>query len=86
MELRSQFVSRRKNTPQASRVMAHEEGPKGYFEDERTFRNSFFEMSKMVKVLYEERNARLYGESSKPRKGDGIKGDKPPKGTRGNGD
>ena len=40
----------------------------------------------MVKVLYEERNSRLYGESSKPSKIDGGKGDKPPKGNGGNGE
>ena len=37
----------------------------------------------MVKVLYEERNSRLYGESSKYH---GGKGDKPPKGNGWNGD
>jgi len=56
------------------------------FEDERTFRKLFFEMSKMVKVLYEERNASFYGESSKPPKGDGGKADMPQKGNGGNGD
>jgi hypothetical protein len=60
VEPRSQIVSRRTNTPQASIVMAHEEGPEGMSEDERTFRKAFFEMSEMVKVLYEERNSRLY--------------------------
>ena len=61
---RSQIVSRRTLILQASLVMAHEEGPKGMSEDERTFRKYFFEMSKMVKVIYEERNSRLQGESS----------------------
>ena len=31
-------------------------------------------MTKMVKVLYEERNTRLQGESSKPPKGEGFLG------------
>ena len=80
VEPRSQIASRRINTPQASIAMPHEEGPEGMFEDEKNFRKSFFEMSEMVKLLYEERNSKLYGESSKPPKGDGGKGDKPPKG------
>ena len=53
--------------------MAHEEGLEGMSEDERNFRKNFFEMSKMVKVTYQERNSRLQGESSKPPKGDGGK-------------
>jgi len=40
--------------------MTHEEDPKGMSKDERTFKRSFFEMSKMIKVPYEERNSRLY--------------------------
>ena len=53
-------------------------------EDEKTFRKAFFDMTEMVKVLYEERNTRLQGESSKPPKGEGSlgggsgNGDKPP--------
>jgi len=66
---RSQIVSRRTNTPQASIVVAHEEGPEGMNEDEKIFRKEFFEMSEMVKVLYEERNSRLHGENSKPHGG-----------------
>ena len=65
--------------------MAHKEGNKEMFEDERTFKKTFFEMFEMVEVLYEEKNARLYGESSKPPNGDGGKGDKPPKWNGGNG-
>ena len=56
VEPRYKIVSRRTNIHQASMVMAHEEGPEGMFEDEIHFRKSFFEMSKLVKVLYEERN------------------------------
>jgi len=86
VEPRSQIVSRRANISQASVVMTDKEGPKGMFEDERTCRNSFFEMYEMVKVLYEERNSRLQGESSKPPKGDEGNEDKSPKGNGGNGD
>lgn len=50
-------------------------------EDEKTFRNDFLDMTEMAKVLYEERNSRLQGESSKPPKGEGSSG-----GGDGNGD
>jgi len=66
--------------------MAHEEGLEGMSKDEITFRKDFFEMSEMVKFLYEERNLRLQGESSKPPKGDGGKEYKPPEGNCWNGD
>jgi len=85
VEPRPHIISRRTHTPQASIVMAHEEGDEGMYEDERTFKKAFFEMSEIVKVLYEERNSRLYGKSSKPPKGDGGKGDEPPKGNQWNG-
>lgn len=71
MEPTSQIVSRIINTPQASIVMEHEEVPKEMFEDEKTFRKELFDMSEMVKVLYEERNSILYGESLKPHGGKG---------------
>ena len=45
-----------------------------------------FDMTDMVKFLYEERNSRLQGERSNPPKGDGGNGDQPPKGNGGNGD
>ena len=55
------------------------------FEDEKDFRKEFFDMTHMLKVLYEERNTRLQlGESFNPPKGDGGYGDKPP--NEGNGD
>ena len=60
-------------------------------EDEKASRKAFFDMTQMVKVLYEERNTRLQGESSnplkgdKPSKGDGGDGAKTPKGNGGNG-
>ena len=60
MEPRSQIVSRRTNTPQASIVVAHEEGPEGMNEDENIFRKAFFEMSEMVKVFNEDRNSKLW--------------------------
>jgi hypothetical protein len=40
----------------------------------------------MVKVLFEERNARLQGERSNPPRGDEGNGDKTPKWNGGNGD
>jgi hypothetical protein len=40
----------------------------------------------MVKVLFEERNARFQGESSNPPRGNEDSGDKTPKGNGGNGD
>ena len=40
-------------------------------DEEKTFIKYFFDMTKMVKVLYEERNTRMQGESSKPSKGEG---------------
>ena len=54
-------------------------------EDEKTFINAFFDMKKMVKVLYEERNSRLQGESYKPPKGEGSSGGGNGKGGNGNG-
>ena len=48
------------------------------FEDERAFRKDFYDISKMVKVLYEERTTRLQGESSNQQKGNGGDGSKPP--------
>ena len=86
VEPRPHIVSRRMHTPQASLVMAHEEGHEGMFEDERNFRKAFVGMFEMVKVLYEKINARLYEVSSKSPKGDGGKGDKPPKWNGENGD
>jgi len=62
-------------------IMSHEGEPTNMTEDEKTFKKAFFDMTKMVKVLYEERNSRLQGESSKPPKGEGSSG-----GGNGNGD
>ena len=62
VEPRSQIVSRRTNTPQATIVVAHEEGLEGMNEYENFFRKAFFEMSEMVKVLYEERNSNVWRE------------------------
>lgn len=54
-------------------------------EDVKAFRKSFLDMAKMVKVLYEERSAKLQGEISRHPRGEcslkeeGNKsGDKPP--------
>lgn len=52
----------------------------------RISKKEFFEMTQMVKVLYEERNSRLQGEISNPPKGNGGNGGEPPKGDGGNGD
>jgi len=66
--------------------MSHEGEPTNMTKDEKTFRKDFFDMTKMVKVLYEERNSRLQGESSKPPKGEGSSGGGNGKGGNGNGD
>lgn len=69
--------------------MSHQEGPDNMPDDEKAFRKSFFVVTKMVKVLYEERNTRLQGESSKPPKGEGSSGGKggnEEKPSKGNGD
>ena len=52
-------------------IMSHEGGPTNMTEDEKTFRKDFFDMTEMVKVLYEERITSLQGESSKPPRGEG---------------
>ena len=44
---------------EASPVMAHERELDNMSEDEKTFRKAFFDMTQMVKFLYEERNTRL---------------------------
>ena len=94
----SQASSRRAHFPQypppvspqvsqnASPVMTHEGEPNNMTEDERDFRKLLFEITEMVKFIYEERNSRLQGESSNPPKGNGGKRGKPPKGNGGNGD
>jgi len=54
-------------------IMSHEEETI-MTEDEKTFRKDFFDMTKMVKVLYEERNNMLQEESSKLPNGEGSSG------------
>ena len=39
--------------------MSHEGDPTNMIEDEKVFRKALFDMTEMVKVLYEERNTRL---------------------------
>ena len=56
--------------PEALEITSHEGELENMLEYEKDFRKSFFDMTKMVKVLYEERNTRLQGESSNPQKGD----------------
>ena len=53
-------------------IMSHEGEPTNMTEDEKTFRKAFFDMTDMVKVLYEERNAKLQGEHSNLAKGEGY--------------
>jgi hypothetical protein len=60
--------------------MAHEESHETLPSEEEKFKKSFYDMTDMVKVLFEERNARLQGERSNPPKGNGDSGDKTPKG------
>jgi hypothetical protein len=66
--------------------MAHEESHGSLPSEEETFKKCFYDMTEMVKVLFEERNARLQCESSNPTKGNGYGGDKTPKGNGGNRD
>ena len=61
--------------------MSHEGEPTNITKAKRTFRKALFDMTEMVKVLYEERNSNLQGESSKPPKGESSSG-----GGNGNGD
>ena len=95
--------TRRENLPQyppkilpqiaveASTPMSHEGEPENMSEGEKTFKKAFFDMKRMVKVLYEERSTRMQCESSnipkedKSSKGEEGDGDKPPKGN-GNGE
>jgi hypothetical protein len=91
VETSSQLSRRRTiKSPQASRryspSMDLEESHGNIPSEEETFRKYFYYMTEMVKVLFEERNARLQGESSNPPKGNGDSGDKNPKGNGGNGD
>jgi hypothetical protein len=66
--------------------MDDEESHETLTSENETFRKSFYDMTEMVKVLFEEINARLQGESSNPPKGNEYSGDKTPKGNGGNGD
>ena len=65
-------------------IMSHEGEPTNMTEYENTFRKDLFDMTEMVKVLYEERNSILQGESSKPPKGEGSLGGGNGKGGNGN--
>jgi hypothetical protein len=85
VEPNSQLLRRRTiKSPQASRryspSMAHEESHGTLPSEEETFRKYFYDMTEMVKVLFEERNQRLQGEISNPPKGNGDSGYKNPKG------
>ena len=43
--------------------MAHEESHETLTTEDETFKKAFYDMTKMVKVLFEERNTRLQGKS-----------------------
>ena len=43
--------------------MAHEESHETLTSEDETFKKDFYDMTKMVKVLFEERNTRLQGKS-----------------------
>ena len=56
---------------EASRMSSREgEAPKDIDpkEEERVFRKDFLDMTKMVRILYQERNDRLVGEGSRQQK------------------
>jgi hypothetical protein len=85
-------LSRRRTikSPQVSRryspSMAHEKSHGTLPSEEENFRKDLYDMTEMVKVLFEERNARLQGESSNPPNGNGDNGEKTLKGNGGSGD
>ena len=54
--------------------MSHEGEPTRMSKDVKYFRKAFLDMAEMVKVLYEEKNTRLWGEISKPPKGEVCSG------------
>ena len=66
--------------------MAHEESHEIPTSEDETVRKAFYDMTKMVKVLFEERNTRFQGEISNPPRGNKDSGDKTPKGNGRNGD
>jgi hypothetical protein len=51
--------------------MDHIGSQEHFSSEEETFRKAFFDIAEMVKVLFDERNERLQGESSNPPKDDG---------------
>ena len=74
---------------EASVSISHEGGVDNMLEDEKTLKKYFFDMTEMAKVLYEERNSRFQGESSKSSKGESSsrgKGGDDDKPSKGNGD
>jgi len=44
--------------------------------EEEAFKKAFYDLNDMVRVLYEERNTKMVGESSKPPHGEGSSRDK----------
>jgi len=62
--------------PESITIMSIEREPEGPSSKEEEFKKAFYTLTEMVKVLYEERNTRMVGESSKPPHGEGSSEDK----------
>jgi len=57
-------------------IMFREREPEGPSSKHEELKKALFTLTEMVKVLYEERNTRMVGESSKPPHGEGSSEDK----------
>ena len=57
--------------PKSIAIVSRERGPEGPSSKDEEFKKYFFTLIEMVNVLYEERNTRMVGESSKPPHGEG---------------
>jgi hypothetical protein len=62
--------------PESLAIMSGQREPEGPSSEEEEFKKAFYTLTEMVKVLYEERNTRMVGESSKPPHGEGSSEDK----------
>ena len=62
--------------PKSIAIMFGEREPEGPSSEEEEFKKDFYTLNDIVKVLYEERNTRMVGESSKPPHGEGSSEDK----------
>jgi len=72
-----QIGSSRSQNPRTTRVIAHEEVHETIYKDERHFKKTFYDTSKMVKLFYNERTSMLQRESSNHPKGNGGDGKNP---------